>query len=148
MGFISSKSRSLYHQRIKPVKLTWTQAWRAFNKKDTAERVVRRTKRKVVRVQKGVVGMTIDEIKRRQQESKEDRQKMADKLAADVKDRKIKQAKGRPRQRRLLQRPPERATARLSSKLLRLPDASVERDEQSSLSNIRLFPPDESHCVS
>lgn len=88
--FISSKSRSLYHQRIKPVKLTWTQAWRAFNKKDTAERVIRKTKRKVVRVQKGVVGMSIDEIKRRQQESKEDRQKMADKLAADVKDRKMK----------------------------------------------------------
>jgi len=26
--FISSKCRSLYHQKIKPVKLTWTQAWR------------------------------------------------------------------------------------------------------------------------
>ena len=51
---------------------------------------MRRTKRKVVRVQKGVVGMTIDEIKRRQQESKEERQKMADKLASDVKDRKMK----------------------------------------------------------
>lgn len=91
--FISSKARSLFHQKIKPVKLTWTQAWRAFNKKDTAEKVIRKTKRRVVRVQKAVVGMTLDEIKRRQQESKEDRQKMADKLAADVKDRKIKQAK-------------------------------------------------------
>ena len=91
--FISSKARSLFHQKIKPVKLTWTQAWRAFNKKDTAEKVVRKTKRRVVRVQKAVVGMTLDEIKRRQQESKEDRQKMADKLAAEVKDRKIKAAK-------------------------------------------------------
>jgi large subunit ribosomal protein L24e len=91
--FISSKARSLFHQKIKPVKLTWTQAWRAFNKKDTAEKVIRKTKRRVVRVQKAVVGMTLDEIKRRQQESKEDRQKLADKLAADVKDRKIKQAK-------------------------------------------------------
>ena len=91
--FISSKARSLFHQKIKPVKLTWTQAWRAFNKKDTAEKVVRKTKRRVVRVQKAVVGMTLDEIKRRQQESKEDRQKLADKLAADVKDRKIKAAK-------------------------------------------------------
>merc|ERR1712216_358543 len=31
--FISSKTRSLFHQRIKPVKLTWTQASRRFNKK-------------------------------------------------------------------------------------------------------------------
>lgn len=93
--FISTKAKSLYIQKTKPVKLTWTQAWRAFNKKDTAERVVRKTKRRVVRVQKGVVGMSIDDIKRKQQESKEERQKMADKLAADVKDRKVKQMKER-----------------------------------------------------
>ena len=31
--FVSSKVRSLYHQNIKPVKLTWTQAWRRYNKK-------------------------------------------------------------------------------------------------------------------
>jgi len=31
--FISTKCRSLYLQKIKPVKLTWTQASRRFNKK-------------------------------------------------------------------------------------------------------------------
>jgi len=31
--FISTKCRSLYFQRIKPVKLTWTQASRRYNKK-------------------------------------------------------------------------------------------------------------------
>merc|ERR1712083_1275441 len=31
--FISTKARSLFHQKIKPVKLTWTLAWRAYNKK-------------------------------------------------------------------------------------------------------------------
>ena len=35
--FISSKARSLYHQKIKPVKLTWTQASRRFNKKVKVE---------------------------------------------------------------------------------------------------------------
>ena len=31
--FISRKAKSLYFQKIKPVKLTWTQASRRFNKK-------------------------------------------------------------------------------------------------------------------
>lgn len=31
--FISAKADSLYHQRIKPVKLRWTQAWRRMNKR-------------------------------------------------------------------------------------------------------------------
>ena len=31
--FISSKTRSLFHQKIKPVKLYWTQASRRFLKK-------------------------------------------------------------------------------------------------------------------
>ena len=31
--FVSQKARSMYHQKIKNVKLTWTQAWRRFNKK-------------------------------------------------------------------------------------------------------------------
>merc|ERR1711937_889238 len=41
---ISSKVRSLYHQKIKPVKLTWTQAWRRLNKKVRIETSRRRRK--------------------------------------------------------------------------------------------------------
>lgn len=31
--FISAKADSLWHQKIKAVKLTWSQAWRRMNKK-------------------------------------------------------------------------------------------------------------------
>ena len=93
--FISSKSRSLYHQRIKPVKLTWTQAWRAFNKKVTTDFVVKKRTKKTTRVQKAIVGLTLDEIKRRREETREDRDKANAKLAADVKDRKMKQMKAK-----------------------------------------------------
>ena len=31
--FFGSKARTLWHQKIKPVKLTWSQASRRFNKK-------------------------------------------------------------------------------------------------------------------
>merc|ERR1712228_723025 len=72
-----SKARCLFHRKIKPVKLTWTLAWRAFNKKTT-------------RVQKAVVGMSLDEIKRRKAESREDRNKAIEKREQEVKERKKK----------------------------------------------------------
>lgn len=34
--FIGSKPAALYEQRIKPVKLRWTQGWRRMNKKGKA----------------------------------------------------------------------------------------------------------------
>merc|ERR1712166_693015 len=61
--FISTKARSLYHQKKKAVKLTWTTAWRAYNK----------NKRKTTRIQKAVVGMSIEDIRRRKAESNDDR---------------------------------------------------------------------------
>ena len=68
-----SKARCLFHRKIKPVKLTWTLAWRAFNKKIKIDESTRRRTKKVARVQKAVVGMSLDEIKRRKAESREDR---------------------------------------------------------------------------
>merc|ERR1712147_346706 len=60
--FISTKARSLFTQKIKPVKLTWTQAWRAFNKKVTTDFVAKKRTKKTTRVQKAIVGLTLDEI--------------------------------------------------------------------------------------
>merc|ERR1711907_904920 len=63
--FISSKVRSLYHQKIKPVKLTWTQAWRRFNKKVKIDEVHKKKTRKTTRFQKAVVGMSLEMIKKK-----------------------------------------------------------------------------------
>jgi large subunit ribosomal protein L24e len=93
--FISSKARSLFHQRIKPVKLTWTLAWRAFNKKVTTDFVQKKRTRKTTRVQKAIVGMTLDDIRRKREETREDRDKTNAKIAADIKDRKMKQMKSK-----------------------------------------------------
>merc|ERR1711936_693731 len=89
--FISTKARSLYHQKIKPVKLTWTMAWRAYNKKIKVDELQKKKSRKTTRIQKAVVGMSIEEIRRKKAESREDRDKAAEQLAKDVKDRKAKQ---------------------------------------------------------
>ena len=89
--FISTKARSLFHQKIKPVKLTWNMAWRAHNKKIKVDDIQKKRSRKTTRIQKAVVGMSIEEIRRKKAESREDRDKQADAAAKEIKDRKAKQ---------------------------------------------------------
>ena len=88
--FISTKARSLYHQKIKPVKLTWTYAWRAYNKKIKVDDIQKKRSRKTTRIQKAVVGMSIEEIRRKKAETREDRDKANDAAAKEIKDRKAK----------------------------------------------------------
>ena len=88
--FISTKARSLFHQKIKPVKLTWNMAWRAHNKKTKVDDIQKKRSRKTTRIQKAVVGMSIEEIRRKKAESREDRDKNADAAAKEIKDRKAK----------------------------------------------------------
>ena len=88
--FISTKARSLFHQKIKPVKLTWTLAWRAYNKKIKVDDIQKKRSRKTTRIQKAVVGMSIEEIRRKKAESREDRDKANDAASQAIKDRKAK----------------------------------------------------------
>merc|ERR1719316_2161402 len=69
--FISSKADSLFHQRIKPVKLRWTQAWRRMNKKGKAEEAGTKRKRKAQKFQKAIVGMSLDDIRRKKAQKPE-----------------------------------------------------------------------------
>ena len=88
--FFSTKIASLFHQRKKAVKLTWTQAWRRFNKKIKADEIIKRKTRKTTRVQKAIVGMTLDEIKRRRAEKPEEREKKLVEAKKEVKARQQK----------------------------------------------------------
>ena len=89
--FISCKARSMFHQKIKPVKLTWTLAWRRFNKKIRVDELNRKRKTKTRTVQKAVVGMSLDEIKRRKAETREERDKTHDAALKQIKERKAKE---------------------------------------------------------
>ena len=89
--FVSCKARSLFHQKIKPVKLTWTLVWRGFHKKIKVDDIVKKRTRKTTRVQKAVVGMSHEEIKRRKAETRDDRDKKHDTAIKEVKERKLKQ---------------------------------------------------------
>merc|ERR1739844_119473 len=68
-----------------------TMAWRAHNKKIKVDDIQKKRSRKTTRIQKAVVGMSIEEIRRKKAESREDRDKNADTAAKEIKDRKAKQ---------------------------------------------------------
>ena len=88
--FISAKTASLFHQKKKAVKLTWSQAWRRFNKKIKADEIIKRRTKKTTRVQKAIVGISLDEIKRRRAEKPEERDKKIDQQKKEVKDKQKK----------------------------------------------------------
>ena len=88
--FISSKTRSLFHQRIKPVKLTWTQASRRFNKKTKVDDIQKKRTRRTTRVQKAVVGMSLEEIKRKRAEDTATRDKALEQTKKELKERNAK----------------------------------------------------------
>ena len=88
--FVSSKARSLFHQKIKPVKLTWTQASRRFNKKIKVEDIQKKRTRRTTRVQKAVVGMSLDEIRRKRTEDAASRDKALEASKKDIRERNVK----------------------------------------------------------
>lgn len=93
--FISSKTRSLYHQRIKPVKLTWTQAWRRYNKKVRVDEVQRKKTRKTTRITKAVVGMSLEEIQRRRKQTDAEKDAALAKTKEEIKKKNVEKKKAK-----------------------------------------------------
>ena len=60
---MSRKVDSLFKQRTKAVKLTWTQAWRRHNKKGKTEGHGKKRARRVFRVQRAIAGLSLDQLK-------------------------------------------------------------------------------------
>ena len=97
--FISSKTRSLFHQRIKPVKLTWTQASRRFNKKTKIVDIQKKRTKRTTRVQKAVVGMSLDDIKRKRAEDTSTRDKQLEATKKELKDRNVKKMQAKKQEK-------------------------------------------------
>ena len=94
--FINAKVDSLFHQRIKPVKLRWTQAWRRMNKKGKVDDQGKKRTRKVQKFQKAIVGMSLDDIKKKKAQRPEIRQQAKDAAAKEAKARMQKKAAAKP----------------------------------------------------
>ncbi|XP_026191973.1 60S ribosomal protein L24 [Cyclospora cayetanensis] len=63
--YIHSKQARLGRHKMKPAKLRWTLAWRRANKKSRGEAVAKRRTRKGGKIQKAIVGISLEEIKQR-----------------------------------------------------------------------------------
>merc|ERR1719510_2235077 len=85
--FINAKVESLFHQRIKPMKLRWTQAWRRMNKKGKADEQAKKRTRKAQKFQKAIVGMSLEDIKKKKAQKPELRQQAKELAAKEAKSR-------------------------------------------------------------
>merc|ERR1719440_2697481 len=94
--FATAKADSLFHQRIKPVKLRWTQAWRRMNKKGKADEAAKKRTRKATKFQKAIVGMSLEDIKKKKAQKPELRQQAQDAAAREAKARMQKKGASGP----------------------------------------------------
>ncbi|KAF0709115.1 hypothetical protein AaE_012972 [Aphanomyces astaci] len=71
---LNSKCKSLFLQRKKPAKIHWTLSWRRMNKKlrvraspwpHVVEESTRRRARKTTKIQRAIVGVSVDELKKK-----------------------------------------------------------------------------------
>ena len=60
-----SKCKAMVHQRKKPAKLQWTQAWRRLNKKGKDEGVSKKRSRKSTKIARAIVGASLDDLKKK-----------------------------------------------------------------------------------
>ena len=88
--FISKKSRRLYLKKVKNQRIKWTTAWRRLNKKIKTEEFSKKKKRRAVKIQKGIVGISLDEIKRKRAEKPELRAAQREQAMREIKDRRQK----------------------------------------------------------
>merc|ERR1712194_843116 len=68
--FISAKADSLFHQKIKASKLSWSQTWRRMHKKNVVTSVGRKGKKKTAKFQKAIVGLSLDDMKQKKAANK------------------------------------------------------------------------------
>lgn len=84
----SSKAYSLTIQRKKPLKLTWTQAWRRLHKKGLAETQAKKRNRRTTKVSRAVVGLALEDIKMKASTKPEVRTAQREAALKEVKARK------------------------------------------------------------
>ena len=93
--FLNKKVAAHWHNKTKAVKLTWTTAWRRFHKKIKTEHATKKRTKRTVRKQKAIVGMNLDEIKRRKDVKSDFRTKLRDEARKEVQEKKKKQIQAR-----------------------------------------------------
>merc|ERR1711976_640154 len=83
-----SKEKGLLNNKKKPAKLVWTQGWRRLHKKGKTEEGSRRRTRKTTKVQRAIVGASLEEIKAKRNQKPEKRDAIKEAALKEIKARK------------------------------------------------------------
>jgi len=84
----TSKAHSLTIQRKKAAKLVWTQAWRRLHKKGLSETTTKKRTRRANKVQRAVVGASLEDIKKKASEKSSVRTAARESALKELKARK------------------------------------------------------------
>ena len=84
---INAKAKSMVNQRKKPAKLRWTIRWRILNKKGLDSNIAKKRARRAVKAQRAVVGMSLEEIKKKKLQKPEFRSAQREAALREVKER-------------------------------------------------------------
>lgn len=95
--FINKKSCRLYLRKVKPQKIRWCTAWRRVNKKLQTGEVARKKKKRARKIVREIVGMDLETISKKKNETKDERAALAQKALHQIRERKVKAAKAAPK---------------------------------------------------
>merc|ERR1712093_817759 len=94
--FINAKAEKAFLKKSNPRKVLWTTVYRRIHKKGTTTEVQKKKTRKVVKVQRDIVGATLDQIKQKRAQRPE--------IRAAAKEAALKEIKEGRRRRRTSRR--------------------------------------------
>jgi large subunit ribosomal protein L24e len=89
--FLTKKSRKLFLSKVKAQKIRWTTAWRRLNKKIKTDEISKKKKKRAIRVQKAIVGISLEEIKRKRNEDDKIRSAAKEQAMREIKERRLKE---------------------------------------------------------
>jgi large subunit ribosomal protein L24e len=93
--FINKKCLKFSLRKIKAQRITWTTAWRKHNKKVKTEDVGKKKKRRNLRVQRAIVGISLEDIRKKRKEKPDIRKAQAEEALREIKERQHKQVEKR-----------------------------------------------------
>merc|ERR1711879_155804 len=89
--FINSKAEKAFLKKSNPRKVLWTTVYRRIHKKGATTEVQKKKTRKVVKVQRDIVGATLDQIKQRRAQRPEIRAAAKEAALKEIKERQKKE---------------------------------------------------------
>ncbi|CAD8072945.1 unnamed protein product [Paramecium primaurelia] len=114
--YLNQKSRAFSARKIKSQEIQWTVAWRRLNKKIKTDEGAKKRRIRNLKVQRAIVGISLEEIRRRRKEDDKTRKAQAEQAAREIKDRKQKQIEAQKKKPAAAQKVAQKAEVKAQQK--------------------------------